>query len=316
MTHIKDKCQKLGQAHRARTAQGNLGDARWTLYKQPDDHTNMDRYENIRPFVHNRVKLQVPENTSEYLNASPINLPSPSDPSQPPLRYIAMQGPIEESIDHVWRMIAEQTSSPAVIVQITNMVEFTEDMGTHYFPYTKEPWNINESNRWDDGWRAKLSDVSSEINSGEKTNFKGFEVCKLLLHVHREKEPRVVWHFLYMNYYDYGDPSLDDLPGFVDIIKVSSKYSAPSSKRIIHCNSGVGQTGVFIALDHLIRELDLGALANHDLPHEGPDLIYNAVESLSQQRHGMVQRQSHYLLLYQAMKQLWHKKYDVVDEEA
>lgn len=180
---------------------------------------------------------------------------------------------------------------------------------SYYFPYTKEPWKINESNQWGDGWRAKLSDASSEITSDEKIDFQKFEVCKLLLHVHGEKK-----NLLYTNY--YGDPSLDDLPGFVDIIKVSSKYSAPSSKRITHCNNGVGRTGVFIALDHLIREMDLGALANHDLSQKGPDLVYHTVESLSQQRHSMVQRRSHYLLLYQAMKQLWHEKYDVIDEEA
>lgn len=52
-----------------------------------------------------------------------------------------MQGPTEASIDHVWRMVAEQTSSLAVIVQITSMVELTTYMGTHYYPGIREAWN-------------------------------------------------------------------------------------------------------------------------------------------------------------------------------
>lgn len=70
----------------------------------------MDRCINVKPFAQNRVKLQVPKNTSDYVNASPVILTSPSTPSQPPLRYIAMQGPAEASIDHVWRMVAEVSS--------------------------------------------------------------------------------------------------------------------------------------------------------------------------------------------------------------
>lgn len=283
-----------------------MGDARWTVYKQPNGHPKMDRYDGIQPFIQNRIKLRVPEHTSDYVNASPITLISPSDPSQPPLRYIAMQGPTEASIDHVWRMVAEQTSSPAVIMQITSMVEFTTSMGTYYYPENKEPWNINESNLWGDDWRATLSVVSSEIGND------GTETCKLLLHVHGEEEPRVVWHLLYKNWDNRSPFSLDDLGSFMEVIKRSRQYNAPSSPRIIHCNAGVGRTSVFIALEHLIRELSLGALVSYNLPQEGPDLVYDTVESLRQQRHSMVQSESQYLFIYQAMRKLWDEKYGVV----
>lgn len=124
----------------------------------------MDRCDSIRPFVHNRVKLQVPQHTSDYVNASPIILTCPSDPLQPPLRYIVMQGPTEASIDHVWRMIAEQTSSPAVIVRISSLVELETVMGTNYYPQNEEPWNLDESNLWGDDWKAKLSIVSLKMH--------------------------------------------------------------------------------------------------------------------------------------------------------
>jgi protein tyrosine phosphatase len=171
--------------------------ARRALYTQPDTRVKMDRYKNVRPFVQNRVKLQVPENTSDYVNASPITLTSPSDPSQPPLRYIATQAPTYESIDHVWRMVAEQTSSPAVIVQISTMVEVTETYDMVDVLERNKSCNLNTSNLWGDDWRATLSSISSEIDND------GTEKLKLLLHVHGEEEPRVVCHFLYKRWDAY-----------------------------------------------------------------------------------------------------------------
>lgn len=296
------------QARRAKDIR-DLGEARWALYTQPENHTKMDRFDDVRPFVQNRVKLRVPENTSDYVNASPIILTSPSHPSQPLLRYIAMQGPIRASIDHVWRMVAEQTSSPAVIVQIATMVEYTDSISIPYYPETNEPWNLNESNLWGDDWRAKL------IVDSHETYNDGTERSKLLLHVHGEEEPRVVWHFLYQRWESWYPFSLDDLGGLVQVMELSRQHNAPSNPRIIHCSDGIGRTSVFIALDHLIRELNFGALASYDLPQEGEDLIYNTVDILCQQRHNMVQNQLHYILLYEAIRKLWYDKYGAVAEE-
>ncbi|KAL7966631.1 protein-tyrosine phosphatase-like protein [Trichoderma sp. SZMC 28014] len=175
------------------------------------------------------------------------------------IRPFALNRPTEASIDHVWRMVAEQTSSLAVIVQITSM-----------------------SNLWGDDWRAKLSTVSSEIDND------GTEKTKLLLHVHGEEEPHVVWHFLYKNWDNYSPFSLDDLGSFVEVLKLSSQYNAPSSPRIIHC---------------------------YYWPQEAYDVIHDTVEILRQQRHGMIQTESQYLFLYQAIKKLWHDQYGAMAEE-
>ncbi|KAL7919843.1 hypothetical protein ACQKWADRAFT_300213 [Trichoderma austrokoningii] len=293
---IKDRFRTLDRAGRERE------DARLVLYKQPDNDTKMDRYEDIRPFVHNRIKLQIPENTSDYVNASPIILTSPSNPSQPPLRYIAMQGLTEASIDHVWRMIAEQTSSPAVIVQIKYDVDIMTCASTPYYPENEEPWNLNKLNLWGDDWRAKLSTVSSEID-----NY-GIETRKLLLHVHGEEEPRVVWHFLYANWGRYDPFGPHDLDCLVQVIKLSWQHHTSPSPRIIHYDTG-GRTSMFIALDHLVRELNLGALAGYNMSQDEEDLVYNTVAMLRQQRPNMVENEDQYLYIYQAIRQLWYDKY-------
>ncbi|KAK0764913.1 hypothetical protein N5P37_002385 [Trichoderma harzianum] len=320
---IDVKYQELTWAERVRVAQGmrddNMGDARWIIYKHADTFEKMDRYINIKPWAYNRVKLRVPETEFDYVNASAITLTSPTDPNKPPLRYLAMQGPTVSSFDHVWRMIAEQCPSPAVIVQLTNMIELDVIKCDQYFPMGDElptggqdtVWGVNDYNLWNDNWRADLTFVSVEELAGG-----AIEKRKLLLHVQGEKEPRVVWHFLYRRWPDFGVPTSDDLDSFLELMKLSRSYCAPSTPRIIHCSAGVGRTGTFICLEHLIRELNAGYLARYDLPMERADLVFQAVDSLRQQRRGMVQGEIQYRFIYQVMRKLWQDKYGTVDEEA
>lgn len=319
---IDVKYQELTWAERVRVAQGmrddNMGDARWIIYKHAETYEKMDRYINIKPWAYNRVKLRVPETEFDYVNASAITLTSPTDPNKPPLRYLAMQGPTVSSFDHVWRMIAEQCPSPAVIVQLTNMIELDVIKCDQYFPMGDElptggqdtVWGVNDYNLWNDNWRADLTFVSVEELAGG-----AIEKRKLLLHVQGEKEPRVVWHFLYRRWPDFGVPTSDDLDSFLELMKLSRQYCAPSTPRIIHCSAGVGRTGTFICLEHLIRELNAGYLARYDLPMERADLVFQAVDSLRQQRRGMVQGEIQYRFIYQVMRKLWQDKYGTVVEE-
>ncbi|KAG8669886.1 hypothetical protein FPOAC2_09228 [Fusarium poae] len=317
LQNIDIKFQDLTWAERERVQEGTKNDAdqdfKWGTFKQVDAQERgvMDRYINIKPWNHNRVKLQVPEEELDYVNASEITVPSPSDPSREPLRYIAMQGPTLPSIDYVWRMIAEQMSSPAVIVQLTTMAEGGVVKCHQYFPDDQEnsTWSLNEHDAWNDEWQAQLTyDSYEEMAEG------AIEKRKLLMHVDGEDEPRVIWHLLYRRWPDFGVPELEDLDGFFDLMQLSRELSAPSNPRIIHCSAGVGRTGTFITLEHLIRELELGTFENYDEPSEGPDLIYHTVDLLREQRVGMVQGRPQFLFIYQVMRKLWHDKYGV-DED-
>lgn len=82
-----------------------------------------------------------------------------------------------------------------------------------------------------------------------------------------EYEERVVWHFLYKKWPDFGVPTLEDLDSFFTLMRLSRQKNAnPSNPRIVHCSAGVGRSGTFIALEHLMREMDAGVLDNWDSP--------------------------------------------------
>lgn len=82
-----------------------------------------------------------------------------------------------------------------------------------------------------------------------------------------EYEERVIWHFLYKKWPDFGVPALEDLDSFFTLMRLSREKNAnPSNPRIVHCSAGVGRSGTFIALEHLMREMDAGVLENWNSP--------------------------------------------------
>ncbi|KAF6802165.1 Receptor-type tyrosine-protein phosphatase O [Colletotrichum sojae] len=318
---LENKFQEIVWLERNRLAAGMAPDAdencKWGSYKQTDLTRGVqDRYFNIKPWNHNRIKLRVPEGELDYVNASTVSLSSPSNKDLPPLRYVAMQGPTPASLDFVWRMVAEQFTSPVVIVQLTNMFENMQVKCHPYLPMDEEEpaWTLNETDGWNDGWTATLS-----FDSMETLEDGAIEVRKLLLRVGDEEEDRVVWHLLYTKWPDFGVPAVDDLSSFFTLMRLSREYNTagPETPRIIHCSAGVGRTGTFITLEHLMRELDEGALADYDgsSAGDGEDLIFSTVNALREQRRSMVQADSQYLFLYQVLRKLWQEKYDVEDSD-
>jgi protein-tyrosine phosphatase len=58
----------------------------------------------------------------------------------------------------------------------------------------------------------------------------------------------------------------------------------------------VGRSGTFIALGHLLGELDAGTVAD---VKDGEDMVFDTVNKLREQRMMMVQSDAQYLFLYE-----------------
>ncbi|KAI3401120.1 hypothetical protein diail_266 [Diaporthe ilicicola] len=104
-------------------------------------------------------------------------------------------------------------------------------------------------------------DLSADDGSDDKS------VESITKELPGEYEERVVWHFLYKKWPDFGVPALEDLDSFFTLMRLSREKNASfDNPRIVHCSAGVGRSGTFIALEHLMRELDAGVLEQWDSP--------------------------------------------------
>ncbi|KAI1371201.1 phosphatases II [Hypoxylon crocopeplum] len=275
----------------------------------------LDRYANIQPWANNRVKLQVPEGKLDYINASPVVLHSPLNPqAKPPHRYIVMQGPKFGTMDHVWRMVVEQLKGPAVIVMLTETHEGAMEKCFPYFPRTvdEEPCQIGERDEFDDGFLAEVKCVSVEEHADG-----AIVMRKLNVHVDGREEDMTVWHLLYRKWPDFGVPALEDIDSFFELMRLSrEKNACEDNPRIVHCSAGVGRSGTFIALEHLMREVDSGDLDHYETmdDKEEGDIIYKTVDALREQRKQMVQAESQYAFLYRVLRKLWLEKHGLEED--
>ncbi|KIH89027.1 protein-tyrosine phosphatase 2 [Sporothrix brasiliensis 5110] len=99
------------------------------------------------------------------------------------------------------------------------------------------------------------------------------------------EDERIVYHFLFKRWPDFGVPAIDDVESFLGLMRLSAEKNADAQNpRIVHCSAGVGRSGTFIALEHLLRELDMGVLENYDVnfpPSEVEDVDMDGADGHS-----------------------------------
>jgi protein-tyrosine phosphatase len=123
-----------------------------------------NRYGNVQPWDASRIKLKVPIDGSDYVNASPISLKSRSVSSSPNAKpttsvdqqvtpsntglleskYIATQGPKEGQFSHFWNMVMQETvGEVGVIVMLTQCWEGNKEKCGQYFPDSMDMPTLN-----------------------------------------------------------------------------------------------------------------------------------------------------------------------------
>lgn len=241
---------------------------------------------------------------NDYINASPITLKGKSTALQS--KYIAMQGPKEITVDHVWRMVWHELVSPAVIVMLT------DEKCYPYFPSTTgESIPINEADEFGDNFFATVTcEEEMQLSADGAT-----QIRKLVMRVEDEPDEKIIWHLLYTEWPDFGIPAESEIASLLNLIALSKEKNAgPTNPRIVHCSAGVGRSGTFIAVDHLLNELEAGAFPN-DRPSTSSgvfrkdDPVFDAVNKLRMQRPNMVQAAPQYRFIYQILKMCWEDKY-------
>ncbi|XP_023370328.1 receptor-type tyrosine-protein phosphatase C isoform X1 [Otolemur garnettii] len=231
---------------------------------------NKNRYVDILPYDYNRVELSEINGDagSNYINASYI------DGFKEPKKYIAAQGPRDETVDDFWRMIWEQKAT--VIVMVTRCEEGNRNKCAEYWPSMEE------------GTRT-FGDVVVKIN--EHKRCPDYIIQKLNVTNKKEKATgREVTHIQFTSWPDHGVPDDPHL-----LLKLRRRVNAFSNffsgPVVVHCSAGVGRTGTYIGIDAMLEGLEA----------ENKVDVYGYVVKLRRQRCLMVQVEAQYILIHQAL---------------
>ncbi|TVY71230.1 Tyrosine-protein phosphatase [Lachnellula suecica] len=321
----REKYAELCRLESERLERGKAGLGEKWAHLDPDPV--LDRYSNIFPWANNRIHLKVPEGFNDYINASPVTLVSTST-KQSTLKasiqdkYICMQGPKRQTVDHVWRMIWDEfatpyNSSPAVMIMLSpthcpmpdDPSRIMEKCYT-YFPKDEnsEPIRLNTSNKLGENFHGTVKFVSREPGIPGTA----IEVRKFIMTVDGEEEEKPIEHYLYPNWPDFGSLAEENVASILALMDITRKANGKGQNaRLVHCSAGVGRTGTFIALEFLIGELQGGAWEGwDDEKHSSPDPVFDTVNQLREQRKTMVQAYEQYTFLYEVLRKMWEEKYD------
>ncbi|XP_059399381.1 receptor-type tyrosine-protein phosphatase C [Carassius carassius] len=233
--------------------------------KQDNQYKN--RYVDILPYDYNRVTLST-GGEDNYINASFI------EGYREAKKYIAAQGPKDETVVDFWRMVWEQKSS--IIVMVTRCEEGNKIKCAQYWPSPDREAEI-------------FDEFVVQLRSEE--HCPDYIIRRLILTNKQEKaSEREVTHIQFISWPDHGvpgDPSL--------LLKlrrrVNSFKNFFSGPVVVHCSAGVGRTGTYMGIDAMIESLEA----------EGRVDIYGFVAKLRRQRCLMVQVETQYILIHTAL---------------
>ncbi|KAL2813493.1 protein-tyrosine phosphatase-like protein [Aspergillus cavernicola] len=304
---IHEKFEELEWMQRTRIMEGSQANDpshRWALEVEPEVRAR-NRYTNVQAWANSRVHLRVPEGECDFINASPILLKD--SVSLEVRRYIATQGPKLDNLHHFWHMVFHETDDVAVIVMLTQTIESGREKCSQYFPLDLENSSMllrrddsdpfvdgDEHQSKDGGVLGQITLLESSWNADCRS-----EIRKLQLTL--GSESKIVWHFLFAGWADYSKPVGEDRDALLQLINLSASKSSPQNPRIVHCSAGVGRTGTFIALDHLLQELESGQLLKVADPDTDP--VFETVDQMREQRMMMVYNEMQLIFIYEVLRE-------------
>jgi Protein-tyrosine phosphatase len=200
-------------------------------------------------------------------------------------------------MEHFWQMIWHETDHVAVIIMLTQLAEGFREKCYKYFPESSEsdPMELHFTNEDGEELPATLRVVESSWHDRSMTMMRTIQLsCS--------EESKVVHHLFFQGWPDYGVPGAEDRSALLELIRLSrDKNLGWENPRIVHCSAGVGRTGSFIAIEHLLAELGTG---NLDEMADTEDPIFDTIDALREQRMTMVQSAVQYNFLYDLLAEV------------
>ncbi|KAK6622142.1 protein tyrosine phosphatase, non-receptor type 11 [Polyplax serrata] len=253
---------------------------------QRPENRNKNRYKNILPFDHTRVKLKNADPTvpgSEYINANYIRQEPQEGAglagSEVGLKsYIATQGCLPSTVADLWTMVWQE--NVRVIVMTTKEIERGKNKCARYWP--------------DKGQTKDYGSV--RVTSVSETSTSDYTLRQFLVSSEEGTEEKTIYHYHFQAWPDHGVPSD---PGcvlnFLHDVNARQESIPDAGPVLVHCSAGIGRTGTFIVIDMI---LDM-------IKRQGPDCeidIQRTIQMVRSQRSGMVQTEAQYKFVYLAVQ--------------
>ncbi|KAH3916612.1 hypothetical protein HBI56_047990 [Parastagonospora nodorum] len=253
-----------------------------------------NRYNNIWPYEHSRVKIQgVDEGSCDYVNANHVQAAYSNK------RYIATQGPIPATFKDFWKVVWQQ--DVRVIVMLTAEQEGGQIKAHNYWSdkhyghlhlnplgehkASLEPAKIRshrQQPRPAMGQRrstnpVRASDFKKEPSNISPTSDQPYVIVRRFT-LSNDEEPfermREITQLQYSNWPDFGAPAhpthllglIEQCDAVVRHYNGSSptKPESPNSRPVVvHCSAGCGRTGTFCTVDSVLDMLKRQRQARH-----------------------------------------------------
>ncbi|XP_062915806.1 tyrosine-protein phosphatase non-receptor type 2 isoform X6 [Mobula hypostoma] len=232
----------------------------YKVAKYPENQ-NRNRYRDVSPFDHSRVKLQKADN--DYINASLIIM------EEAQRNYILTQGPLPNSCGHFWQMAWEQKSR--AIVMLNRVIEKGSVKCEKYWPSTKDETMSYE----DTGFNLRLlcEDIKSYYTVRQlelqrtsfQNNKKGKGPEAKVWAPSMTGETREIYHFHYTTWPDFGVPeSPASFLNFLFKVRESGCLNSDCGPTVVHCSAGIGRSGTFSLVDTCLVLKRWKELSNED----------------------------------------------------
>ncbi|TNN02887.1 tyrosine-protein phosphatase non-receptor type 2a isoform X2 [Takifugu flavidus] len=188
---------------------------------------NLNRYRDVSPYDHSRVKLENSEN--DYINASLVAV------EEAQRAYILSQGPLRNTCGHFWLMIWEQCSK--AVIMLNRVIEKGSEKCAQYWPTSEEL----QMSFTDTGFVVRL--LSEEDRSY-------YTIRVLQLQNTATSETRKIFHFHYTTWPDFGVPeSPASFLKFLFKVRESGSLGPDHGPSVVHCSAGIGRSGTFALVD-------------------------------------------------------------------
>ncbi|XP_075071915.1 tyrosine-protein phosphatase non-receptor type 6 [Mixophyes fleayi] len=248
---------------------------------QRPENKSKNRYKNILPFDHTRVKLHGRDQNiigSDYINANYVTNQLWGH-EEPPKHFIACQGSLASTTGDFWEMVWQEDSR--IIVMTTKEIEKGRTKCVTYWP--------------DVGTNGKeFGQYWVEIIAEHEAMEYKIRTMRVSRTDNRSSARKII-HYQYLSWPDHGVPS--DPGGVLSFLGEVNRMqeSIPGAGPIIvHCSAGIGRTGTIIIIDMLLDTIQMKGL-DSDID------VHKTIQMVRSQRSGMVQTEAQYRFIYAAV---------------